>query len=118
MSHVSAFSVMMVGSEFGGSQESGLEMIWCFVGSRVVVDLFMCGERFGMVGDPDSRSCVRLSTAKFTAKCYSPENLRQLVNIVTEEWELLPQESIDNLIDSMRRRVGAVIVAGGGSTRY
>jgi len=35
-----------------------------------------------------------------------------------EEWDRLPQELIDNLINSMRRRMTAVVRARGGNTRY
>ena len=48
----------------------------------------------------------------------SPTDLLNLAGIVSEEWECMPQEFIDNLVNSMRRRIGAVIERTGGSTRY
>ena len=47
-----------------------------------------------------------------------PTSLQQLSVAVTEEWNSIPQTAIDNLIDSMTSRVGAVIQAEGGVTRY
>ena len=47
-----------------------------------------------------------------------PQNLHQLQDILREEWQLIPQEFINNLIGSMRRRIGAVIAADGGHTKY
>lgn len=48
----------------------------------------------------------------------SPDNLRQLQAILREEWLLIPQEFLNNLIASMHRRIGAVIHANGGHTKY
>ena len=48
----------------------------------------------------------------------NPINLRHLAEIVEVEWDLIPQEFINNLIDSMPRRVRAVIEANGGTTRF
>lgn len=45
-------------------------------------------------------------------------NLEQLANAVVEEWQDIPQLLINNLIDSMPRRVAAVMRARGGPTRY
>ena len=48
----------------------------------------------------------------------TPQNLQQLQAILREEWELIPQEFLNNLVASMRRRIGAVIEAEGGHTKY
>ena len=48
----------------------------------------------------------------------SPQNLRDLEAILLREWNLIPQDFIDNLVGSMRRRLGAVIEPRGGSTKY
>lgn len=45
-------------------------------------------------------------------------NLQQLEVTLTQEWNQLPQQVIQNTIRSMRRRVIACIQAGGGHTRY
>lgn len=48
----------------------------------------------------------------------TPENLQQLEQVVLEEWENIPQETIQNLLRGMQRRMLAVIRARGGNTRY
>lgn len=47
-----------------------------------------------------------------------PENVRQLRGALQEEWDNIPQATIDNLILSMRRRCTALREANGGHTRY
>lgn len=47
-----------------------------------------------------------------------PQNSRDLRNILVQEWNNIPQEVIQNLIQSMTRRLQAVITARGGNTRY
>lgn len=47
-----------------------------------------------------------------------PETLAELRLALNEEYEAIPQEKIINLIDSMPRRLRAVIAARGGHTRY
>ena len=47
-----------------------------------------------------------------------PQTLQQLAQALTEEWDALPQESINNLVDSMTRHVDALIRVRGGHTRY
>lgn len=46
------------------------------------------------------------------------ENLQQLEAWILDEWNHIPQDFIDNLIDSLPRRTAAVISANGGHTRY
>jgi len=46
------------------------------------------------------------------------QNLNQLFDALKEEWHAIPQEDLDSLIRSMPRRVGWVISARGGHTRY
>ena len=45
-------------------------------------------------------------------------NLANLTLRIREEWANMPQNFIQNLINSMNRRIHAVIVANGGHTRY
>ena len=45
-------------------------------------------------------------------------NKHQLLGAVVQAWNSLPRNSIRSLIDSMPRRVKAVIKAKGGPTRY
>ena len=47
-----------------------------------------------------------------------PANLRELADLLEEQWDLIPQEFLDNLIRSMSNRVGAVLEYRGGYTRY
>lgn len=47
-----------------------------------------------------------------------PENHHQLAQALQEEWNNMPQQRIQRLIGSMRRRCQAVITAQGGHTRY
>ncbi len=46
-----------------------------------------------------------------------PANIQQLRTAI-EEWANIPQATINNLIDSMRRRCVALREANGGHTRY
>jgi len=47
-----------------------------------------------------------------------PKNKQQLIDAVLGEWEKIPIEMINNLVDSMERRLRAVIKAKGGATGY
>lgn len=48
----------------------------------------------------------------------APRNSRELRQILVQEWNNFPQNVIQNLIQSMPRRLQAVITARGGNTRY
>lgn len=48
----------------------------------------------------------------------APRNSQELRNVLVQEWENLPQGVIQNLIQSMPRRLQAVVTARGGNTRY
>ncbi|KAL0182143.1 hypothetical protein M9458_021518 [Cirrhinus mrigala] len=47
-----------------------------------------------------------------------PANIQQLRTAIEEEWTNIPQATISNLINSMRRRCVALHEANGGHTRY
>ncbi len=47
-----------------------------------------------------------------------PANIQQLCTAIEEEWTNIPQTTINNLINSMRRRCVALCEANGGHTRY
>ena len=47
-----------------------------------------------------------------------PTTRARLIQLLQEEWNLIPQECLRRLIRSMRDRCRAVIDAGGGHTRY
>ena len=44
--------------------------------------------------------------------------LEELQRIIEKEWEVVPMELLQRLVDSMRRRLAAVKSNGGGSTLY
>ncbi|KAL0155520.1 hypothetical protein M9458_049783, partial [Cirrhinus mrigala] len=48
----------------------------------------------------------------------APANIRQLRTATEEEWTNIPQATINNLINSVRRRCVALREANGGHTRY
>lgn len=47
-----------------------------------------------------------------------PTNLRQLEDMLVEEWTNLSQRDLNKLIESVPRRIDAVVQARGGYTRY
>ncbi|MEW8544207.1 MAG: transposase [Candidatus Thiodiazotropha sp.] len=47
-----------------------------------------------------------------------PQTLRQLRDILVQEWNLIPQQQSRTLLNSMRRRCTAVRNANGGHTSY
>ena len=42
----------------------------------------------------------------------------ELIRVIVEAWEAIPQSSIDQLIKSMDNRVNAVLLAKGWHTKY
>jgi transposase len=48
----------------------------------------------------------------------NPQNLNELWAFALEEWEAIPQATINECIDSMPERILAVLRARGGRTRY
>ena len=51
-------------------------------------------------------------------RCPCPATVLQLRLALTEEWNNIPQHTIQRLVASMRRRCRAVLDAAGGHTRY
>jgi hypothetical protein len=49
---------------------------------------------------------------------YQPRNKKELVTALKEEWVKLDTRIVNALIDSMPRRMQAVIDANGGVTKY
>ena len=47
-----------------------------------------------------------------------PRTVAGLRRIIAEEWRKIPQDTIRSLVDSMPRRLAAVIRAKGGHTKY
>ena len=51
-------------------------------------------------------------------KARKPQTIEILSDVLVEEWNAIPQETIRKLINSMRSRVRHVLEANGGHTRY
>ena len=49
---------------------------------------------------------------------HNPTTLIQLTRLLIEEWERIPQDYLNTLIESMRKRIGAVIESKRGPTKY
>ena len=47
-----------------------------------------------------------------------PESVAELWERVQDEWNKIPVETVQNLIDSMPKRINAVLKARGGYTKY
>ena len=47
-----------------------------------------------------------------------PANIQQLCTAIEEEWDNIPQATINSLINSMQRRCVVLHEANGGHTRY
>ncbi|GFX41106.1 transposable element Tcb2 transposase [Trichonephila clavipes] len=55
---------------------------------------------------------------RIAARLHHPENTQQLKQILIEEWALLPQEMLYQLVQSMRRRCEATVAVRGGHIPY
>ncbi|GFW47639.1 transposable element Tcb2 transposase [Trichonephila clavipes] len=55
---------------------------------------------------------------RIAARLHHPENTQQLKQILIEEWALLPQEKLHQLVLNMRRRREATIAVRGGHIPY
>ena len=53
-----------------------------------------------------------------SARRRQPATRQMLIQALQEEWDRLPQQTIRNLVQSMRRRCVACVRARGGHTRY
>ncbi|GFU97982.1 retrovirus-related Pol polyprotein from transposon TNT 1-94 [Trichonephila clavipes] len=49
---------------------------------------------------------------------YPPTNKNPLIRALTEEWDKWPQQLLDNVVQSMVRRVGCCITLHGGHNPY
>lgn len=55
---------------------------------------------------------------KLKERVVKPQNLDQLYGHIQEEWGQIPQRVLNNLVESIPRRIQAVIKAKGHSTKY
>ncbi|GFT21275.1 transposable element Tcb2 transposase [Trichonephila clavipes] len=79
----------------------------------------------GAVGDKfvfmdDNATCHRTLTvqdcldSEVAGRNYPPQNKNNLIRALTEEWDKLPQQLLDNVVQSMVRRVERCITLHGG----
>ncbi|GFW75509.1 transposable element Tcb2 transposase [Trichonephila clavipes] len=83
----------------------------------------------GAVGDKlvfmdDNATCHRTLAvqdcldSEVTGRNYPPTNKNTLIRALTEEWDKLPQQLLDNVVQSMVRRVECCITLYGGHIPY
>lgn len=48
----------------------------------------------------------------------NPKTKEELKTVLLEEWDCISQEKIDDLIDSMPKRINQCLAANGGHTSY
>ncbi len=63
-------------------------------------------------------ACLGCTGSAYTTACSISCQIQQLRTAIEEEWTNIPQATINNLINSMRRRCVALREANGGHTRY
>jgi hypothetical protein len=59
-----------------------------------------------------------LREKKVKARIPAPATLDEMFPVLQEEWDLPDDQAIVNVVESMPRRMEAVIQARGGNTRY
>ena len=52
------------------------------------------------------------------SEAFSSTSVTDLTNVLLEEWSNIPIDTLLNLVDSLPRKVGAVIAANSGPTQY
>ncbi|GFU30736.1 transposable element Tcb2 transposase [Trichonephila clavipes] len=70
---------------------------------------------------PDLNPIEHVSYAfgrRIAARLHHPENTQQLKQMLIEEWALLPQEMLHQLVLSMRKQGEATIAVRGGPIPY
>ncbi|GFV96452.1 transposable element Tc3 transposase [Trichonephila clavipes] len=83
----------------------------------------------GAVGDKfvfmdDNATCHRTLAvqdcldSEVAGRNYPPTNKNTLIRALTEEWDKLPQQLLDNVVQSMVRRVECCITLHGGHIPY
>ncbi|GFV19370.1 hypothetical protein TNCV_3663031 [Trichonephila clavipes] len=83
----------------------------------------------GAVGDKfvfmdDNATCHRTLAvqdcldSEVAGRTYPPTNKNTLIRALTEEWDKLPQQLLDNVVQSMVRRVECCITLHGGHIPY
>ncbi|GFU89565.1 hypothetical protein TNCV_1272351 [Trichonephila clavipes] len=62
--------------------------------------------------------CGMLLWRKVAGRNYPPTNKNSLIRALTEEWDKLPPQLLDNVVQSMVRRVECCITLHGGHIPY
>ncbi|GFY12835.1 hypothetical protein TNCV_1958631 [Trichonephila clavipes] len=62
--------------------------------------------------------CVGALGRQVAGRNYPPTNKNTLIRALTEEWDKLPQQLLDNVVQSMVRRVECCITLHGGHIPY
>ncbi|GFU31465.1 transposable element Tcb1 transposase [Trichonephila clavipes] len=87
------------------------------------VRLFRCavGDKFVFMDDNAEchrtlavQDCLHSEGRQVAGRNYPPTNKNTLVRALTEEWDKLPQQLLDNVVQSMVRRVECRITLHGG----
>ncbi|GFX04005.1 transposable element Tcb2 transposase [Trichonephila clavipes] len=99
-------------------------------GQRYIDEILLTHVRLfrGAVSDKfvfmdDNATCHRTLAVKdflgqVTGRNYPPRNKNTLIRALTEEWDILPQQLLDNVVQSMVRRVECCITLHGGHILY
>ncbi|GFV36549.1 hypothetical protein TNCV_2260681 [Trichonephila clavipes] len=67
---------------------------------------------------PPLKMCGVLWGRQVAGRNYPPTNKNTLIRALTEEWDKLPQQLLDNVVRSMVRRVECCITLHGGHIPY
>ncbi|GFU83830.1 transposable element Tcb2 transposase [Trichonephila clavipes] len=64
------------------------------------------------------QDCLDSEGRQVAGRNYNPTNKNTLIRALTEEWDKLPQQLLDNVVQSMVRRVECCITLHGGHIPY
>ncbi|GFW88151.1 hypothetical protein TNCV_218231 [Trichonephila clavipes] len=68
---------------------------------------------------PENMTDIRHAVSwQVAGRNYPPTNKNTLIRALTEEWDKLPQQLLDNVVQSMVRRVECCITLHGGHIPY
>ncbi|GFY17917.1 hypothetical protein TNCV_3384101 [Trichonephila clavipes] len=78
------------------------------------------GDKFVLWTTTQHGRCSGLSRqlGEVSGRNYPPTNKNTLIRALTEEWDKLPQQLLDNVVQSMVRRVECCITLHGGHIPY
>jgi hypothetical protein len=67
--------------------------------------------------NPNEHACDLLDR-RVRARAITPRNVWEFAGALVEEWGIISQQELANLVQSMRRRCTVVLNAAGGHIRY